>query len=137
MTRRVLELRKGTVDLVVNDLAPDVIWQLRAEGHLGVASAPGTDYPPAGLNRVHYSNPEVDRLIEAASSASGDERRALYARAQRLIAADVPYISLWYKTNVAVFQPDLEGVPLSPIADFLFLKDVHRSGAALPAGGAE
>ena len=25
--------------------------------------------PPAGLNRVHYSNPEVDRLIEAAASA--------------------------------------------------------------------
>lgn len=33
--------------------------------------------------------------------------------------------------------PDLEGVRLSPIADFLILKDVHRSGAALTAGGAE
>src|SRR5262249_49512054 len=49
-TMRGLELRKGTVDLVVNDLAPDVIWQLRAEGHLGVASAPGTDYAYIGLN---------------------------------------------------------------------------------------
>ena len=48
------------------------------------------------------------------------------ARAQRLIARDVPYISLWYKTNVAVFQPDIEGVALSPIADFTFLKDVRR-----------
>jgi peptide/nickel transport system substrate-binding protein len=93
--------------------------------------------PPAGLNRVHYSDVEVDRLIEAASSASGDQRRALYAQAQRLIAADVPGVSLWYKTNVAVFQPDLEGVRPSPIADFLFLKNVHRSGAALTAGGAE
>jgi hypothetical protein len=57
--------------------------------------------------------------------------------AMLLIAGDVPYISLWYKTNVAVFQPDLQGVRLSPIADFLFLKDVHRSGAPLTAGGAE
>jgi ABC-type transport system substrate-binding protein len=73
----------------------------------------------------------------AASSASGDERRVLYAQAQRFIAGDVPYISLWYKTNVAVFQPDLQGVRLSPTADFLFLKDVHRSGAPLTAGGAE
>ena len=44
----------------------------------------------------------------------------------------VPYISLWYKTNIAVFQPDIHGVRLSPIADFTFLKDVYRSapGAA-------
>ena len=47
-----------------------------------------------------------------------------YTRAQQLIADDVPYISLWYKKNVAVFQPDIHGVRLSPIADFMFLKDV-------------
>ena len=87
--------------------------------------------PPAGLNRVFYSNPEVDRLIdEAARAVEVSERQELYARAQRLIAEDVPYISLWYKTNVAVFQPDIHGVRLSPIADFGFLKDVRRGGAS-------
>jgi ABC-type transport system substrate-binding protein len=87
--------------------------------------------PPAGLNRVFYSNPAVDRLIEAAAVAVDDEtRRPLYAEAQRLIAADVPYISLWYKTNIAVSQPDLRGVRLSPIADFTFLKDVSRVATA-------
>ena len=83
--------------------------------------------PPAGLNRVYYRNASVDQLIDQAASAVDDEaRRVLYARAQRLIAEDVPYVSLWYKTNVAVFQPDLTGVRLSPIADFTFLKDVAR-----------
>jgi peptide/nickel transport system substrate-binding protein len=83
--------------------------------------------PPAGLNRVRYSNPQVDRLIEEASAASDDDRRReLYTQAQRLIADDVPYISLWYKTNVAIFQPDIHGVTLSPIADFTFLKNVYR-----------
>jgi len=43
-----------------------------------------------------------------------------------MIADDAPYISLWYKTNVAVSQADIRGVRLSPIADFLFLKDVYR-----------
>jgi ABC-type transport system substrate-binding protein len=52
----------------------------------------------------------------------------LYASAQRLIAEDIPYVGLWYKTNVAVFQPDITGVRLSPIADFTFLKDVRREG---------
>jgi peptide/nickel transport system substrate-binding protein len=288
-TMRGLELRKGTVDLVVNDLAPDIAWQLRAEGRLQVITAPGTDYayiglnqqdpvlrhpdvrraigfaidreaivrylrrgfasvavgivppmswafernvfdfrhdpgearrlldqagfpdpdgdgpqarlrlslktstsevyrvqaaaiqqdlarvgiavdvrsselltllsdaargnfqmytlqwvgvtdpdmlrrvyhskqaPPAGLNRVFYRNADVDRLIEAAAAAVSDELRApLYTEAQRLIAHDVPYISLWYKTNLAVAQPDLRGVRLSPVADFTFLRDVTR-----------
>jgi peptide/nickel transport system substrate-binding protein len=289
-TMRGLELRKGTVDLVVNDLSPDVVWELKAEGHLGVATAPGSDYayvglnlrdpvlqhvdvrraigyaidreaivkylrrgfarvavgivppmswafernvfdfthdpakarqlldaagfpdpdgagplprfrlslktstsevyriqaaaiqhdlaevgigvdvksgelqtlfadvlrgnfqlytlqwvgvtdpdmlrrvyhsrqaPPAGLNRVFYRNPEVDGLIDSAARAPSDEeRRGLYGRAQQLIAQDVPYVSLWYKTNVAVFQPEISGVRLSPIADFGFLKDVTRT----------
>jgi peptide/nickel transport system substrate-binding protein len=86
--------------------------------------------PPAGLNRVFYVNPEVDRLIDqAALPAPDDERRALYVRAQQLIAGDVPYIPLWYRTNVAVCQADIEGVSLSPIADFAFLKDVYRRPA--------
>jgi peptide/nickel transport system substrate-binding protein len=88
--------------------------------------------PPAGLNRVHYSNAGVDRLIDAAGAAADDrQRRDLYAQAQQLIAQDVPYIGLWYKTNVAIFQPDIRGVRLSPVADFMFLKDVYRE----PRGG--
>ncbi|MBA3638902.1 MAG: ABC transporter substrate-binding protein [Acidobacteria bacterium] len=83
--------------------------------------------PPAGLNRVFYVNPQVDGLIEqAALPGDDDERRALYVRAQQLIADDVPYIPLWYRINVAVSQADIHGVTLSPIADFAFLKDVYR-----------
>jgi peptide/nickel transport system substrate-binding protein len=83
--------------------------------------------PPIGLNRVHYRNAQVDRLIEEASAATDDEHRgASYTRAQQLIAEDVPYISLWYRTNVAIFQPDIHGVSLSPIADYGFLQHVYR-----------
>jgi peptide/nickel transport system substrate-binding protein len=91
--------------------------------------------PPAGLNRVFFKNPEVDRMIEAAAAAPDDEaRRPYYGKAQQLIAADVPYISLWTKKNVAIYQPNLTGVRLSPIADFTFLKDVSRQ--TMPAAPA-
>jgi peptide/nickel transport system substrate-binding protein len=91
--------------------------------------------PPTGLNRVRYKNPDVDRLIEGAAAATDDEqRRALYAEAQQRIARDVPYISLWYKTNVAIFQPDIHGVTLSPIADFTFLRGVYRQPAGSSSG---
>jgi peptide/nickel transport system substrate-binding protein len=94
-----------------------------------------TQTPPAGFNRGYYKNAEVDRLIDAASAHPDDGmRRSLYGEAQRLIAADAPYVSLWYKTNVAVFQSTLSGVSLSPIAEFTFLKDVsRRNSPALPA----
>jgi peptide/nickel transport system substrate-binding protein len=84
--------------------------------------------PPTGFNRGHYTNPEVDRLIDRATVATDDEtRRDAYGAAQRLIAEEAPYISLWYKTNVAVAQPSLRGIHLSPSAEFSFLRHVSRA----------
>lgn len=83
--------------------------------------------PPNGFNRGYYENPEVDRLIDAAMAATTDEdRRRLYVQAQRVIAEDAPYISLWYKTNVAVSRTDVSGVKLTPTAEFTFLRDVTK-----------
>jgi peptide/nickel transport system substrate-binding protein len=83
--------------------------------------------PPAGFNRGFYGNPDVDRMIDRATIAVDEEvRREAYAAAQRVLARDVPYVSLWYKTNVAVAQPALVGVRLSPSADFSFLRGVRR-----------
>jgi peptide/nickel transport system substrate-binding protein len=49
-TMRGLELRKGDVDLVVNDLAPDLVYGLREAGRLQVVTSPGTDFAYIGLN---------------------------------------------------------------------------------------
>lgn len=85
-----------------------------------------TQAPPLGFNRGFYSNPEVDRLIDAATiSVDEAARRRLYGDAQKQITLDSPYVVLWHKTNVAIAQPDLEVVHLSPIADFAFFKDVR------------
>ena len=83
--------------------------------------------PPNGFNRGYYENPEVDRLIDAAMVAeSDDERRKLYGDAQRVVAEDAPYISLWYKTNIAVSGTHIEGVKLTPSAEFTFLRNVVK-----------
>jgi peptide/nickel transport system substrate-binding protein len=87
--------------------------------------------PPVGFNRGRYANPDLDALLDQATGSEDSARRLdLYTRVQRLVADDVPYISLWYKTNVAVAQRGLSGVRLTPIADYMFLKDVARVGAA-------
>ena len=48
-TMRGLELRKGTVDLVVNDVPPDIVHQLEQDG-LTIAQSPGVDYNYIGFN---------------------------------------------------------------------------------------
>ncbi len=83
--------------------------------------------PPVGFNRGFFHDERVDALLEeAARSIDGDSRRELFVQVQRRLAEQVPYISLWTKTNVAVAQRSLRGIHLSPIADFLFLANVER-----------
>jgi ABC-type transport system substrate-binding protein len=83
--------------------------------------------PPAGFNRIYYSNPEVDRLIDLAGQAQTDaDRLEYYSQVQKIVADDAPYISLWYKTNVAVARPNVEGVRLTAQAAFSTLKDVRK-----------
>jgi peptide/nickel transport system substrate-binding protein len=118
------DIRKGLFQIYslnwtgIGLLDPDI---LRTRFHSALT-------PPAGLNRGQYGNPEVDRLLEAGlHRPSQEERYPLYAAAQRLIADDLPYISLWYKKNVAVLRRGLAGFTLSPTGDFYYLKDVHDS----------
>ncbi|MDQ7001257.1 MAG: ABC transporter substrate-binding protein, partial [Ghiorsea sp.] len=66
--------------------------------------------PPKGANRVHYSNTQVDAWLEqAASSQNLNQRKVLYAKVQRQMAADQVYIPLWYDAVVAVSNKRLQG----------------------------
>ena len=49
-TMRGLELRKGSVDIVVNDLPPDMVYQLEKSGAFTVARDPGLDFSYLGFN---------------------------------------------------------------------------------------
>jgi peptide/nickel transport system substrate-binding protein len=90
--------------------------------------------PPSGFNRGYFSDARVDRLIEqATASTHPDERLRLFGEVQKILATEVPYISLWDKTNYAIAQRTLAGIHLRPAADLLFLKDVFRTAPDHPA----
>jgi peptide/nickel transport system substrate-binding protein len=83
--------------------------------------------PPAGFNRGHYQNAEVDRLLMQASEAKGEEeRKRYYSQVQKIVAEEAPYIPIWNRTNVIIAQPSLTNLHVNAMGDYTALKDVRR-----------
>ncbi|MBI3090888.1 MAG: ABC transporter substrate-binding protein [Candidatus Tectomicrobia bacterium] len=82
--------------------------------------------PPQGANRGRYRSAPLDLLLERGRAAGTlEERRAIYSEVQRLVAAELPYVSLWYSTNIAVMRTTVQGFRLHPAGDFMSLREVE------------
>ena len=88
--------------------------------------------PPKGANRGRYRNSEFDRAVdEGARRVVPAERRPYYLEAQRILARDLPYLSLLTRTNVAVMPAGLDGFRHYPSGELLGLRFVEwRDSAA-------
>jgi peptide/nickel transport system substrate-binding protein len=81
--------------------------------------------PPQGANRGKYINPELDKLLEQGRITLDSERRkAIYSRVQKIVAEDLPYISLWHLMNIAAMHRQVNGFVPYPAGDLFSLKDV-------------
>jgi peptide/nickel transport system substrate-binding protein len=77
------------------------------------------------LNRARYRHAELDQLIAQADTAKGRQAPVnLYGRIQEMLANDVPWVYLWYPSNVAVMSPRVGNVRLPATGDFFFIKDL-------------
>jgi len=71
--------------------------------------------PPRGANRGRYSNAEIDRLVRAARiTQDRAQRKMIYSKVQKILARDIPYLSLWYSEDIAVSDKRLLGFELGP-----------------------
>lgn len=90
---------------------------------------PTREEPDRGGNRVRYRNPQLDGLLdEARRQMARDQRRADYAEVQRLLARDLPIISLWHEDNVAVMGRTVEGFTLLPTGQLISLARAFKQG---------
>jgi peptide/nickel transport system substrate-binding protein len=63
---------------------------------------------PGGFNVPHYLNPRVDELIDAqAVTADPGERAELLAEMMQIISEDLPYLPIWWESDVVAFRDDL------------------------------
>ncbi len=80
-------------------------------------------FSPQGANRSHYSNPQLDALLDdAAQSPDLVRRRADYVEAQHILARDLPAINLWYPNTIVVHNRRLTNVVPSPSGSYSFLE---------------
>jgi peptide/nickel transport system substrate-binding protein len=87
--------------------------------------------PPNGANRGHYANTRVDRLIEfARHEVDIEKRKEAYREVQRIVAEELPYISLFYMDVVCVSNKRIDGIQLYPAADFDFLSNIRIAPGA-------
>ena len=68
-----------------------------------------------GQNFLNYSNSEVDQLLdEGLVTSNQPARREIYSEVQKLLAEDLPQISLFYPKATYAFNPAIGGVLPSP-----------------------
>jgi peptide/nickel transport system substrate-binding protein len=116
------DVRKGNFHLFslawVGIMDPDIHYQLFHSASV----------PPDGDNRGRYQNPQLDRWLEKGRrSTDNNERKLIYSEVQKLVAADLPYIPLWWVKNVVVQQPTVRGFVPYPDGDFISMKGVSLS----------
>lgn len=75
---------------------------------------------PAGPNRSRYDNPTVDSLYRAALDPALDSagQRDVYARAERIVLDDAPWVFLYYSVVRHITQPWIEGYRADPLQLF-------------------
>jgi peptide/nickel transport system substrate-binding protein len=70
---------------------------------------------PDQLNHISYSNPEVDRMLEAGrTTCVREERVKYYHRLQELLAEDLPLIFLYFSDALPVVSSRVYGIDPGP-----------------------
>ena len=70
---------------------------------------------PVGQNRGYFINKRVDQLIEQGRSTfDRAKRKAAYDEIQKILADELPYISLYHRDNVAIMRNNVNGFEMYP-----------------------
>ena len=96
-------------------------WAIGLEWYLLVNDpwriAMSTDHPNGGSFLAY---PEIVALL-----MDREKRRAIYSQVQKILARDLPYVSLWHEHNIAVLKRGTVGYHTTPNARFEALKSAH------------
>jgi peptide/nickel transport system substrate-binding protein len=83
--------------------------------------------PPNGQNRSRYINPQVDKLLTEAQTASRDRQKEIFSQVQKTLANDLPQIYLWYMATIVVRHERVANLKVEPSGDWQVVRNVRLS----------
>ncbi|HZW35590.1 MAG TPA: ABC transporter substrate-binding protein, partial [Candidatus Deferrimicrobiaceae bacterium] len=124
------DIRKGNFQLY------SLTWVGIADPDIFHYAFHSSQVPPEGANRGGYSNPELDRLVEAGRrETSRPARKAIYRKVQLLLSRDLPVIPLWTGRNLLVRDRRLGGFRLTSDEDYTSVREMRIEGGPGSAAG--
>lgn len=84
------------------------------------------------VNVAHYSNPDVDELLDKArTEANQTKRKEYFFEIQEILAEDMPYIGLYSPHKYSAWTNEIVGLPKGPFNTFepddtVWFKDQHK-----------
>lgn len=137
------QLKRVGLDVSIESLEFGTFTKQLSDGIVAAWIAPWTGYkdpdhlnfvfhtkqaPPLGANRGHYSNPKVDALFDKGrEEMEMPKRLPHYSEAQKLLAADFPYVYLWFKSANVVMAKNVKGYTLYADGRYVSLSEVTKN----------
>lgn len=130
------------INLTLEPMEPKAFSQfVNLEKHTWAWFGWGADYPDpdnwlpelfgtnAGNNHTEYSNPKFDALAKQAKSELDNSRRLqLWAEAQKMVMADAPIATMFYRERFVLVKPTVKGLKTTgmdgQVSGDMFLSEV-------------
>jgi peptide/nickel transport system substrate-binding protein len=120
------DVKKGNFQLFTMQI-PEIAEPDLYTNFFAASRVPTRENLDAGGNRMRYRRPEIDKLLDAGRREMDPQRRrALYSEVQRVLARDVPAISLWHEDNVAAMRKEVSGFEILPTAQLVSLARTYK-----------
>ncbi len=101
-------------------------WAYGGDG--GEPDATGVLHSDYTSERTHYSNPEMDRLLEAGlAETDPGARREIYAQVQQLFCEDVPVLYNMFWDWFVFMNPRIKGLPERDLLSGLSIYDLAHT----------
>jgi len=113
------DMTEGNFQLYLNTLVggnqnPDIFRLVYSSGAI----------PPNGQNRSRYVNPQVDKLLEEARTATRERSKEIFSQVQKILAEDLPQIYLWYPATVVIYRDRISNVKVDPSGDWSAIRNM-------------
>jgi len=83
-------------------------------------------YTKGSSNEAHYSNPELDKILDQAESESDfEKRKALYGQVQKIVSDACVTLIPYYKNFYSAASPKVQGLKVHPIT-YLYVDSIWK-----------